>query len=696
MPRSLVFGNGHVLASFDEQLQMRDLYFPYVGMEDQTTYGHVHRVGVMVEGKGFSWFNDGQWKISPRYEPDTLVGNSTLENANLGIAIRAWDYVHPVHNIILRHFFVRSTDGQEKIVRIFFNHDFHIYSDKQKDTAFYEPYTNCMIHYREQRYFLVGGQTSAPSGPIAANGGATGTRYASVLRSMEGLKPSGLSSYTTGKADYRGLEGTWRDAEDGELSRHPIEQGSVDSTVAIHCKVEKDKETDVVLWVCLGKSLEEVLRQQQTVIEETPERLHRNCKNYWKSWANKVQRSFGSLSPEATSLYKRSLLTIRTHVDSHGGIVAAADSDIMAFNRDTYTYVWPRDGSLVSLALDRAGYGEVTRNFFRFCAKAQLPDGYLLHKYNPDGSPGSSWHPWLKDGEAQLPIQEDETALVVYAMWKHFQTQQDFEFLQELFETFIKKAAQFMVDFREEGTGLPLPSYDPWEEHRGIFTYTTATTIAGLHAAAQIAHILGHHKHSEKYQTAADEMRQALLFHLFDEDTHRFMKKIKRKDGQTVERDTTPDASITAIWHLEVLPADDPRVVSTMKQLEEHLQVHTPIGGLARYPNDYYQSVTPPTKEIPGNPWIITTLWDAQWKIALAKTTAELEEGKKLIDWACSHATPSGLLPEQLHPLTGAPLSVAPLTWSHAVYVETVLKYLDKEREILGKEMYKMVSDWRD
>ncbi len=685
MPRSLVLGNGHLLATFDEHLQMRDFYFPYVGMEDQTTYGHVHRVGFMVEGIGFSWLSDGSWQSTPRYEQDTLTGDSQLRNDRLGLQMTVRDYVHPVHNVLVRHFFIKSTDGKEKKLRCFFNHDFHIYGDKQKDTAFYEPYTNSVIHYRQNRYFLIGGESDKATECVT---GVRGGKYASVLRSMEGLKTCGISSYTTGKSDYRGLEGTWRDAEDGELSRHPVEQGSVDSTVAIHCNVEADKETEVVLWLCVGKNLDDVLKLHQTVIDETPERLHRNCKNYWKSWCHKIPRRFGSLSPEIVDLFHRSLLTIRTHVDHNGGIVAAADADIMAYNRDTYTYVWPRDGAFVSLALDRAGYGEVTREFFRFCQKLQMPDGYLLHKYNPDGSLGSTWHAWFRDSEAQLPIQEDETALVIYAIWKHFLAQRDFEFLQELFEGFIKKAAQFLVDFREEKTGLPLPSYDPWEEHRGIFTYTTSTTIAGLHAAAQIAHILGHHRHSEVYQTAADEMRQALLFHLYDEKTGRFLKKIKRVNGETVERDETPDASIAAIWLLDVLPPDDPRVVSTMKQLQEHLTVQTSVGGIARYTIDHYHAGVEPTKEIPGNPWIITTLWNAQWLIATAKTAQELEFAKATLQWVQKYASPAGLLPEQLHPITGAPLSVSPLTWSHATFVETVLKYLEKEREILGAQIY--------
>jgi GH15 family glucan-1,4-alpha-glucosidase len=39
-----------------------------------------------------------------------------------------------------------------------------------------------------------------------------------------------------------------------------------------------------------------------------------------------------------------------------------------------------------------------------------------------------------------------------------------------------------------------------------------------------------------------------------------------------------------------------------------------------------------------------------------------------------------------MHPLTGAPLSVAPLTWSHAVFVDTVLQFAEKEKELARKK----------
>jgi len=40
------------------------------------------------------------------------------------------------------------------------------------------------------------------------------------------------------------------------------------------------------------------------------------------------------------------------------------------------------------------------------------------------------------------------------------------------------------------------------------------------------------------------------------------------------------------------------------------------------------------------------------------------------------------VLAEQIHPETGAPLSVSPLTWSHSTFVECVMSYLAKTAEL--------------
>ena len=60
--------------------------------------------------------------------------------------------------------------------------------------------------------------------------------------------------------------------------------------------------------------------------------------------------------------------------------------------------MWPRDSALTAAALNLAGYGELSSRFFDLCGRVIAAQGYFLHKYNPDGSLGSSWHPWDSDG----------------------------------------------------------------------------------------------------------------------------------------------------------------------------------------------------------------------------------------------------------------------------------------------------------
>src|SRR2546428_6633887 len=116
-----------------------------------------------------------------------------------------------------------------------------------------------------------------------------------------------------------------------------------------------------------------------------------------------------------------------------------------------------------------------------------------------------------------------------------------------------------------------------------------------------------------------------------------------------------------------------------MRGVRETLWVQTEIGGVARYENDRYQRAAE-TEDLPGNPWVICTLWLAEHAIARATSVAELQSALDLVRWARSKARPSLILPEQVHPHTGAALSVAPFTWSHAQVISVVRGYLEALR----------------
>jgi len=658
LPRDLPLGNGDFLVTFDARYQLRDIYYPHVGQENHTV-GAPCRFGVWVDGK-FSWVGDDAWECHIEYEHETLVGDTTLHNATLGLRLRCRDAVDFDRNIYFKEVTVEDEFGREREIRAFQHFDAHLFGNEVGDSAFYDPRSQSIVHYKGRRAFLLSGTAGGHS--------------------------FGLTSFAIGQKDAPGKEGTWRDAEDGVLSRNPVAQGSIDSVGMLTFRVPANGSSTVVFWIAAGESYDEVRELDKLVRERGPASFLARTKDYWRLWANKDESIADHLPTEIARLYKRSTLIIRTQVDNRGAIIAGNDSDVLRFNRDTYSYLWPRDGALVADALDLAGYGEVTRRFFFLCGDLMTREGYLLHKYNPDGSLGSSWHAWsTPEGRLELPIQEDETGLPIWALWQHYERDRDIEFIRPLYRKLVRTGADFMATFREVHSKLPAPSFDLWEERRGIHAFTTAAVWAGLTAARNFAVAFGQHELAKRYAVAAQEIREAALTHLWDEDRGRFVRTVAVLPDGMIVKDATIDISLAGIFLFGMLPAADPRVVATMKAIEQRLTVRTPVGGIARYENDYYFQISQDVASVPGNPWFISTLWLAEWYIATAATLEDLERPLALLRWCASKALPSGVLAEQVHPYTGEPLSVSPLTWSHAAFVSAVQHYARASARIKGR-----------
>lgn len=653
MARSLVLGNGRFLVNFDDYYRIRDIYFPRIGIENHTI-GRIFRFGVWADG-ATHWVGE-HWEREIAYEPGTLVGATVLRHRGLGLEIHCRDAVDFEVDIFCRELRVRDLRGSVRQVRLFLHHDFHISGSDVGDTALYDPELDGVIHYKRDRYFMIGG------------GRAPAYR---------------LSRYATGKKQINGAEGTWRDAEgDGWLSGNPIAQGAVDSTVSLDVDLPAGGEAVTYYWLAAGERYGDLVDYGALLHEIGPAALIERTSAYWHLWidTHDLDREDG-LPERMISLYKTSLLVMRTHVDEGGAIIAATDSDITQFARDTYSYMWPRDGALVADAFARAGYPSISQRFYDFASRLIKREGYFLHKYHPDRSLASSWHPWVDArGRKVLPIQEDETALVLWALWRHFALYRGVEEVQPLYRSMIVPAAEFLASYRDSETGLPLPSWDLWEERRGVMTFTAATVWAGLDAGARFARSFGDFDLADRYAKAAEEVRTAILERLWDEETGRFLRLyLPPEEGGGEEiRDATPDSSLFGLHFLGMLEADDPKLVATLETVRTTLSVPTEVGGLARYSGDYYHAVTQDWERVPGNPWFIAQCWLASWQIARAETPEELEEALEPLEWVADHATSAGLFPEQLHPFSGMPLSVTPLTWSHAQFVATLRDYLER------------------
>ncbi len=646
MPRSILLSNGRFAVALDDKACIRDVYFPYVGLENHAV-GHMFRFGVWANGE-FEWV-DQNWNVLMTYMPETLTSRYKIKNRTSSIELEVNDAVHHMADIFLRKIKIANQLDKPQEIRLFFTHDFHIYGYETGDTALFEPQLNAIVHYKGKRYFLVGG----------AGGGGWG-----------------FSQYAVGYKEVENKEGTWRDCEDGQLSNNPVAQGAVDSAVCFQLKIPPHSYGVVHYWIACGTSLSEVSALDAMVKRVGVEQMLLEVENYWSAWLNCLTLDLNILPKEVARLCKRSLLLMRAHIDNYGGFLASLDSDTLSVHRDTYSYVWPRDGAMAALAFINAGFTDITTNFFQFCNKAIGDDGFFQHKYLPDGSLGSTWHALIDSaGNLQLPIQEDETASVLYALWKYFEKSGSLEFVSKVYDRLVVKASDFMMNYRDLNTHLPKPTFDEWEEKIGVFTSTTAAVCAALDAAANFAKVFYDSNRQEALAQAAEETKNALTQHLYDTKLKRFVKGIFPNG----EKDLTLDSSVTTVFADNVLAAKDPMVKNTVDALKRDLWVNTQVGGLARYQNDRYRQVSTDTS---GNPWFISTLRLARWYIAVASKPEQLEEALTLLQWTNKNALPSGALAEQLDPFSGKPVSATPLLWSHAEYVLAVTEYFNKYQEL--------------
>jgi oligosaccharide amylase len=637
MPRNLPIGNGSLLVAFDAQYRLADFYFPHVGMENHAAGRFLF--GVWADG-ALHATDDAPWTRTLEYLRDTLVTDVQLQNDSIGLRIRCYDAVDPDACVYVRKIVVRNTRQQARDIKLLLHHDFGLYGNRIGDTVMFDPASGGIVQYKARRCVLI---------------------------NVEG----GVAEYACGRNGE-----SWLDAEDGALSMSAIAQGAVDATIAIPLHLEAGGSATTFYWICAARTDAEVRALDARVRSEGAAHVLARSGSYWYTWVNKPGTELRDLPDEIIDFYRRSLLVVATQCDRGGAVIAANDSDIAWGHNDHYSYVWMRDGAFVCDALDRAGFPELTRRFLLFANDVTRDDGYFLHKYNPDGSPAPLWRPWIRDGKPQLPIQEDETALVIWLVARHYERTRDLELLRRVYERLVVRAADFLVRFRDPETNLPLPSYDLWEERYGVFTLTCASVWAGLNAAAELANLFNEQDRRATYAKAAADLRDAMKKRFWLEDQARFARGLLL-EGDALVLDPTVDASAFALFHFGVFPPSSAMVEGMMQAVREKLWVRTPIGGIARYENDEYHRIYDAEQRVPGNPWILCTLWLAEHGIAIATSVESLQRALDLVRWARAHATPAMILPEQVDPLNGEPLSVAPLTWSHAQVISIVHGYLE-------------------
>lgn len=642
MARPIVLSNGELHVGLNKFGEVHDFYFPYVGLENHAA-GHSlrHHIGVWVDG-AISWLDEGEWDLTFSYPHDALIGHIVAKNDSLGVLLEFDDAVDAEFSAFIRNVHIVNTRGSSRDVRLFFHQAFAIGDSRSNtDTAQYLPDVHGVLHYRGRRAFIISGQNE---------------------------NSNWFDQYTVGLFDIEGHEGTYRDADDGELSECPVEHGRVDSTLRFKVQISAHSSARVHYWIACGTSVREALYIHKQITNQTVhDRLDKTAK-WWRDWLKPAVKVANKIDEAHRGTFLKSVMVIKSHIDKRGAVIASTDSAMLNYWRDAYAYCWPRDGAYVLWPLIRMGYKDEPYRFFEFCRRALAPGGYLLHKYRADGALGSSWHPYVHaHGEVAPPIQEDETALVLFVFSQFYHMHDDDGLLKEFYEPMVVPMANFLSSFIDARTGLPKPSYDLWEEIYMTTTYTTAVTHAALHAAADLAETRGDSDNAVKWRAAADDIREAAVRLLYNTDRNALYKGITIDAEGKIAHDDTYDVSSTfGAFMYGLFPVQGEQISQSVATGLTLFGVNDDAPGFPRYENDSYRRAH---DDIQGNLWFVTSLWMAQYYLEVGKK----DDAKKVLDWVRDCAWSTGVLTEQIDPVTGEEVSVSPLCWSQAEYVSTLL-----------------------
>jgi GH15 family glucan-1,4-alpha-glucosidase len=388
MARSAFLSNGRLGVGLDEKGFVNDFYYPYVGLDNMTSARFIHhKIGVWVDGI-FSWLDSYDWHVSAGLDEHSMMSRVHYHSDRFGLSLNFRDFVDVTYDFFGRVVIVENHLEARRDVRLFFGQVFQISDAGRVDTALYHPSLHpYILTYHGNLSFVAG------------------------LRTQDG---DSFDQFAVGNYGIEGKAGTYLDAEDGELSGNLVEHGGVDSIIRTSFEVHAKGSYHVDYWVAASNRNYSHATHIHRHLSANGLYYYLNAtSNHWKQWLAKSDEYLTKVDVKYRSLATKSLLTIKAHCDERGGIIASADSSIYNYGRDYYNYVWPRDAFYALSPLLEMGYLDETKMFLDMMMRVRSPRGYAHHKYLPDYSMGSTWHPMMQGDSPELNIQEDETASVV-------------------------------------------------------------------------------------------------------------------------------------------------------------------------------------------------------------------------------------------------------------------------------------------
>lgn len=403
----------------------------------------------------------------------------------------------------------------------------------------------------------------------------------------------------------------------------------------------------------------------------------------------------------ATAEYFASVLMLAAAEDkANPGAVIASPTEPWAWGQEVpglsspsgaYHLVWARDAYQIGTGLLAAGDTAAAVRIVRWLfGRQQRPDGSVPQNSTVDGTPV-----WIN-------LQLDEVALPIVLAWQVSQANR--APLPAADYAGVRRAAEFLLGFRDPATGRPAP-YSPqerWENQAGYSPATIAAEIAGLVCAADLARRRGQTADAARWLATADSWQRSLpawtVTRTGPYSARPYYLRLT-KDGQpdagtayplgdggpsAIDQRAVVDPSFLDVVRLGVIPATDPAVRATLPVVDAQLAARTPRGTFwHRYTADGYgedraggpwRPTDPDTAITLGRVWPLLAGERGEYELAAGRS------GRAALAAMAASANAGGMLAEQVwdgRPPTGRPgfpagtgtLSATPLTWSHAVFV---------------------------
>jgi GH15 family glucan-1,4-alpha-glucosidase len=343
-----------------------------------------------------------------------------------------------------------------------------------------------------------------------------------------------------------------------------------------------------------------------------------------------------------------------------GALVAAATTSLPETpggqrNWD-YRYSWVRDATFALWALYTLGFDWEANDFFWFIADVAERDKDLQVMYGVDGRAELPEQELDLEGyEGARPVrignaayqqrQHDVWGAVLDSVYLHTKTRDGLD--ERIWSILVHQVESALASWREPDQGI-------WEV-RGPPQHFTSSKImcwVAVDRGARLASLKGEDELAKEWEERAEEIKDEICTHGVDER------------GVFTQRYGAPalDASLLLIPLFRFLPADDPRVVATIRAIADELTVE---GLVLRYRVDETDDGLG-TEE---GAFLICSFW----LVSALSEIGDQERARSLCEKLLSLASPLELYAEEIDPCSGRHLGNFPQAFTHLALINAVM-----------------------